>query len=315
MENHPHEIPDKPAWLSSLDKAIPVRIGVAGAAVTTMAVGGPLEALAEPRDLRELTELRRVCAAQNTPMQILGAGSNLLISDQGAAGCTVCLGRGFAEITALDGHRIEVGGAVSLMVLARRMSRAGLSGLEFAAGIPASVGGALWMNAGAHGGEICERVEAITVLLLDGTLVELSSSQLTPEYRSMRLPAGAIVVGARLALVAGDATKSEAVLARLLAERRRTQPLQLPSAGSIFRNPDPSKGIFAGALLEACGLKGAAQGEALISELHANWIVNPNRRATCTEVDSLIRRAQDAVQDRFGVALETEVRRLGACLI
>jgi UDP-N-acetylmuramate dehydrogenase len=284
------------------------RRDVLGRAVSTVAVGGPLAALFEPETVAEAVALVRSCAAHGVPYRVLGAGSNILISDRGLTlSGVIRLGRGFRTVRALGADEFEVGGAVALMTLARNLGGAGLAGLEFAGGIPASIGGAVRMNAGAHGGQIADIVVAVNCLLPSGEIVELSPRSLEFRYRHAELPAGAIVVGARIRLVEGDRTTIEARRADFLARRKATQPLTTPSFGSVFKNPSGERS--AGAVLERVGMKGYRCGGALVSTLHANWIVNPERTASAADVVDLIEACRKAAWNGEGVALEPEVVR------
>jgi UDP-N-acetylmuramate dehydrogenase len=281
-----------------------VRSDLLGSACSTFSIGGPLACLIEPKDLSELSTACKLLREEGLVPRILGAGSNLLLPDEGVATPIIRLGQGFRKVN-VSASVVEVGAASSLMSLARSVSDAGLSGLEFAGGIPASVGGAVCMNAGAHGGEISQVIESTSVLLADGKVAELSASELCMSYRHTQLPAGAIVFAARFRLVESDKTLTAQRRAAFLAERKLRQPLHLPSAGSVFRNPPGAKS--AGALLEGAGLKGFAVGGAAYADSHANWIVNPQRRALASDVKALIQQGQAKVQALNGIALIPEV--------
>ncbi len=282
-----------------------VRRGLLGSSLTTLAIGGPLEGFLELDNLEELVEIRRKLSASGLQHRILGAGSNILMSSQGLSGLTLRLGRGFRTFEVLGSGRVRVGGSYSLMALSRTLSGEGLSGLEFAGGIPASIGGAVAMNAGAHHGQMADVIERVGVVLPDGTTLELRAKELSFSYRRSLLPPGAIVHEVVFEMVQGNAQRSAELRQKYLSHRKQTQPLQSPSAGSIFKNPSADRP--AGRLLEEAGMKGVSLGQARVSDLHANWIVNDSRKATDLDVQELIRRCQQAVQKAHSIELEPEV--------
>jgi len=192
------------------------------------------------------------------------------------------------------------------MSLARKLSDDGFSGLEFAAGIPASIGGATFMNAGAHGSEICERIFQVRGVLPDGSQRTWRREELPWRYRWSGLPAGVTVTSIELELVEGDKATIARACSAHLSERRARQPLSMPSAGSVFKNPSPTEP--AGRVLEGAGLKGHRIGGAVVSELHANWIVNPEKQATAADVAQLIDYCRSRVREHSGIELEPEVK-------
>jgi UDP-N-acetylmuramate dehydrogenase len=264
----------------------------------------------EPQTVEELQHLMQ--AVDDVP-KCLGFGSNLLVNDTGIDFTVVRLGRSFRTAQPLPSSTIlRVGGSYPLMQLARFAAGVGLSGLEFAAGIPGSLGGAVRMNAGAHHSDIGSIVERIRVVLPDGKIEELQAQELCFSYRSCSLPQAAIIIEADLRLVRGSSTDILSRTTQFLDYRKATQPLSLPSCGSVFRNPLPEEsGLSAGALLERCGLKGTLFGGAEVSQLHANWIVNPKRKASALDVFSLIKVCRQQVQLRAAVALQPEVQLWG----
>jgi UDP-N-acetylmuramate dehydrogenase len=283
---------------------------VRGAELTTFAIGGPLQYFIEPQSIEELQEIVRRTMAARIPYRVLGAGSNLLISSRGVGGLTIRLGKGFRTTEPEGSQLIRAGASVSLMTLSRTLSDQGLSGLEFAGGIPASLGGAVAMNAGAHGGQMADVIEAVEVLLADGTTTRLPASELNFQYRSASLPKGSVVFSVWLRLAEGSPERCSRLRAEFLAHRKATQPLQSPCAGSVFKNPNTSAkgdGVAAGKLLEEVGVKALREGGASVSSLHANWIVNDSRAATSDDVWRLVRRCQDAVKDRWDIWLEPEI--------
>lgn len=301
---------DLPALANELAPPVPARCAVLGTGLSTYAIGGPLEWLAEPSDLAELAALLRWFDRNEIDTyRVLGAGSNLLIADAGLPGWTVRLGRGFRSTEMIrDGSSyavFRVGAATSLMSLVRDLSQQGFSGLEFAGGIPASIGGAVRMNAGAHGSDIGSVITAVCYVTASGEVVTRQRAEIAFDYRHTNLPNDALVVYADLRLERADPAQIVQRRQDYLAERKRRQPLTLPSAGSVFKNPSPEQ--TAGALIEQAGLKGFSIGGARVSELHANWIVNERRSATASDVRAVIAHCRTEVAARFAVQLETEL--------
>jgi UDP-N-acetylmuramate dehydrogenase len=277
---------------------------------TTWKVGGDAEYFAEPDSGEELQALVQWGQEQQLPLRFIGAGSNLLISDDGLPGLVVCIRR--LQGSQLDRTTgiIEAQAGEPLPTLARRAAKAGLSGLEWSVGIPGTVGGAVVMNAGAQGGCIADSLIEATVLdPISGQLRQLKGSDLDYDYRHSRLQSEPLVVlSARFQLQSGgDPSELSARTSANLHKRTSTQPYQLPSCGSVFRNPEPQK---AGRLIEALGLKGHRIGGAEVSTLHANFIVNTGD-AQAADMDALIRHVQAVVQQAHGLQLHPEVMRLG----
>ncbi|MDW7652434.1 MAG: UDP-N-acetylmuramate dehydrogenase [Bacillota bacterium] len=283
----------------------PVRTGEPLSRYTSFKIGGPADLYVEPETTAELVAVLTVLRQKGIPWFILGSGTNLLVNDRGYRGAVLRLGGDFCR-TAYDGPVVEAGAAVKLAVLARDAGRRGLAGLEFAAGIPGSVGGALVMNAGAHGGAVSDCLLEAVVLDRDLELHRLAHDALGLSYRKSSLPPESVVCSVKLGLKPGNKEALEEKSREYLAFRRDRQPRQ-PNAGSIFKNP-PSDA--AGRLIEAAGLKGHRSGGAKISEVHANFIVNCGE-ATAEDVLSLIETAKASVVKQFGVTLELEVRLLG----
>ena len=277
---------------------------------TTMAVGGELEMLI---DVNSISAFEAVLAALNLESiewRSIGAGSNTIVPDSGLPGATIRLGRGCSAVSEIEAGRFRVEAGAALPTVSANLARAGWAGLEFAAGIPASIGGAVRMNAGAHGGQMSDVIESIEVVSAQGESYQIKAAELGFAYRTCILPAKLIVTAAVFKLAKGDAAVIMQRRAAMLAERKARQPLSSPSSGSVFRNPGGDKS--AGALIEACGLKGSRVGGAEISQLHANWIINPGRTATAADVVELRARAQSEVRQRFGVELESEIVVLSA---
>jgi UDP-N-acetylmuramate dehydrogenase len=300
---------DPAVLASTLDAVLPGRVRAAEplARHTSFRIGGPADVLATPDSAEELAALVRAAAAADAPLTMLGGGSNMLVGDGGIRGIVVKLGRGFRRVE-WEPPYVEAGAAVQLGRLARDAATRGLAGLEYAEGIPGTVGGALFMNAGAYGGEVAAVVDEIEGVHADGVVARIARASLAFGYRRTALPAGFLVTAVRFRL-RPEAT--DAVQARLDGARvRRTasQPHGSANAGSIFKNPP---GDFAGRLVEVAGLKGARVGGARISEAHGNFIVNEGD-ARAADVQALMQEAQRVVWERSGVWLEPEVRLVGS---
>ena len=289
-----------------------LRGGVSLADFTTWKVGGAAQWFFEPDHNDQVMGLARWARRQGLPLQVIGAGSNLLISDQGLAGLTLCQRR--LQGSQFDGGEglIEAQAGEPIPTLARRAARAGLGGLEWAVGIPGTVGGAVVMNAGAQGGCTSEWLQDVTVFDPngDGDPFVLASHDLAFAYRHSRLQQEPLVVlSARFRLRAGlDPAEVGQRTSANLRSRTSSQPYQQPSCGSVFRNPEPSK---AGQLIEALGLKGLSVGGAQVSTLHANFIVNTGA-AQARDMDQLIALVQERVRQAHGIELHPEVQRLGS---
>ncbi|TMK21808.1 MAG: UDP-N-acetylmuramate dehydrogenase [Actinobacteria bacterium] len=275
--------------------------------MTSYGLGGPASVFFEPATPEDLPALSAAVAASELPLLMLGRGSNLLVSDRGFDGIAVRLGAGF-RWTRVEGSAIAAGAAVPLPTLAVLSGRHALTGIEFAIAIPASVGGAVRMNAGAHGHEVGEALASVEVFRLEAAEAEtIPAARLGFSYRSSDLPRDAIVTGAHFALAAGDDASIQERLREAREWRRANQPLNLPNAGSVFTNPP---GDAAGRIIErVCG-KGMSVGGARISEVHANFIVAAPD-ASADDVYTLIRRIQRRVKEEAGVELVLEVRLVG----
>ena len=284
-----------------------VRAGEPLARHTSYRIGGPADLLVRPDTVDELGVVLREASTASVRVTLLGGGSNVLIGDGGMRGVVVKLGRGFRRVEWKPAG-VRAGAAVQLGRLARESAARGLAGLEHAEGIPGTVGGALFMNAGAYGGDIAGTAEAVDGLDASGSPLRLGRDTLAFTYRRAHLPAGFVVTAVSFGL---RPEEPAAVRARLDAVRTRrvaSQPQGQPNAGSIFKNPP---GDHAGRLIEAAGLKGRRVGGARFSERHANFIVNDGR-ARVADVQVLMAIAQRAVWERSGVWLEPEVRLVGS---
>jgi UDP-N-acetylmuramate dehydrogenase len=270
--------------------------------------GGPADRYFEPCDVEDLQAFLRA-APKSEPILFVGLGSNLLVRDGGFRGAVVSLHSARLHAELRDG-RVHAPAGVAAPKVARFAARHHLAGAEFLAGIPGTLGGALAMNAGCYGGETWDLVEAVTTIDRDGALRRRPKADYELGYRHCRLKAGGDewFIAAQLALGPGDGEKASARIKELLGKRIASQPLSLPNAGSVFRNPP---GDHAARLIETCGLKGLARGGARVSEKHANFIVNPQGTAKASDIESLILEVQRQVQDMTGVRLVPEVRIVG----
>ncbi|HAY62659.1 MAG TPA: UDP-N-acetylenolpyruvoylglucosamine reductase [Ruminococcaceae bacterium] len=267
----------------------------------SMRVGGPARLAAFPETAEELAALLRAGGRR----VVLGGGSNVLFPDEGYDGTVIFTTR-LCGLTA-DGCMLSAQAGVPLSAAARRALECGLGGLAFAYGIPGTVGGGVYMNAGAYGGQIADCLVRATLLDAAGEPRVVPASELALGYRSSALMDGDwTLLSADFALVPAPPEEIRAEMERNMQARREKQPLELPSAGSVFKRPE---GYFAGTLIEQCGLKGFAVGGACVSEKHAGFIVNKGG-ATCADVEALIRAVQDTVFQATGVELEPEIRRI-----
>jgi UDP-N-acetylmuramate dehydrogenase len=274
---------------------------------TSFRIGGPADVLATPDTAVELAAIARAAAAAGATLTILGGGSNMLVGDGGIRGVVVKLGRGFRRVE-WNPPCVEAGAAVQLGRVARDAAERGLAGLEYAEGIPGTVGGALFMNAGAYGGEVSDTVDEVEGVDAAGTVRRLPRASLAFVYRRTVLPAGFLVTAVRFRLRPEASASVHARLAHARDRRTASQPHGQANAGSIFKNPP---GDWAGRLVEAAGLKGTRVGGARISEQHGNFIVNEGA-AHATDVQALMQEAQRVVWERNGVWLEPEVRLVGS---
>jgi UDP-N-acetylmuramate dehydrogenase len=277
------------------------------APLTTFRIGGPAELFVEAEDDRDLAAVAKARQATGVPVAVIGKGSNILVSDRGFPGIVVRLGRGF-RWAGRDRDHLTAGGAMPLPALAGVALRHGLGGLEFGVAIPATLGGAVKMNAGAHGRAMSEVVERIEVYRLDAAERRtIPGSEAGFAYRRSAVPADGVVVGATVLLRPDGEPAIRALMDEAREWRRRTQPLAEPNCGSVFKNPD---GDHAARLIEAAGGKGLRVGGARVSEKHANFIV-ADAGASAADVWGLIDRVRDLVATDTGVRLETEVQVIG----
>ena len=273
----------------------------------TFRVGGPADFFVTPKNYEELSWVLKCCAKYEMPCYIMGNGSNLLVSDQGYRGVVIQLFRQLNDIQC-EGNVIRAQAGALLSAVANRALEEKLTGFEFAAGIPGTFCGACVMNAGAYGGEMKDVLKSVTVLTREGERITLQKNELELGYRtSIIAKKDYIVLEAEIELEAGDAEVIKAVMDDLKERRTTKQPLEYPSAGSTFKRPE---GYFAGKLIQESGLQGFQVGGAQVSEKHCGFVINKDQ-ATAADIAELIRQVQDRVEEKFGVRLETEVKRLG----
>lgn len=272
---------------------------------TSFRIGGNVEVMAFPKNEEELASLLRVTQEWNTKLAILGAGTNVLAPDAGLSGMVICLKDALDGLKQLDDHRIRVAAGVTMTRAAVFAASKGLGGLEFAHGIPGTVGGGVYMNAGAYGGEIKDVCESVDVMDRSGRLVSIPGAKMDFSYRHSRLETeGGIVVSAVFHLIPRPETEIRSQMQELLQRRKASQPLDLPSAGSTFKRPMNG---YAAALIDQAGLRGFQVGGAIVSQKHAGFVVNQGG-ATAKDVTALIKQVSDIVFERTGIRLEPEVR-------
>jgi UDP-N-acetylmuramate dehydrogenase len=273
---------------------------------TSWRVGGPADRCYRPADLDDLKQFL-ASLPEDEPLLWVGLGSNLLVRDGGIRGTVILPFGGLDTLELLDDNRLRAGAGVACAKVARFAARAGLTGAEFLAGIPGTMGGALAMNAGAFGGETWSLVAGVETLDHRGVLHERSAGDYQIAYRTVIGAADEWFVSVELQLKSGDAGVAQSRIRSLLERRSATQPTQQPSCGSVFRNPPDD---FAARLIESCGLKGEQIGDARVSEKHANFIVNLGQ-ARAADIESLIHYVQERVQQKHGICLKPEVRIVG----
>ncbi|MES9782417.1 UDP-N-acetylmuramate dehydrogenase [Bacillus thuringiensis] len=275
---------------------------------TTMKIGGPADILIVPKHVAGIEKILQLVKQYKTKWTVIGRGSNLLVSDQGIEGVVIRLGEGLDHLE-VEKHKVRVGSGYPLIKLSTLLSRQGLAGLEFASGIPGSVGGAVYMNAGAHKSDISSVLSKALILFEDGTIDWLMNKELEFSYRAsvLQTKRSGIVLEAEFQLQAGKREEIVRSMQNNKDYRRETQPWNHPCAGSVFRNPIPH---FAGDLVEKAGLRGYRIGGAQISEMHGNFIVNTGG-ASAQDVLSLIELIKHTIKDKFDVDMHTEVEIIG----
>ena len=272
---------------------------------TSFRIGGPAEVMVFPSSAAQLAKVLRTSAALQVRPVILGAGTNILAPDEGMDGLCICLKDSLDGMERMGDHRVRIMAGVSMTRAAVFASNHGLSGMEFAHGIPGTVGGGVYMNAGAYGGEIRDICESVEVMDLQGKIRQLTNEEMRFSYRhSILEDEGGIVVSAVFRLEAKNPAEIKARMKELQGKRSASQPLDMPSAGSAFKRP---VGGYAAALIDQAGLKGFAVGGAAISTKHAGFAVNLGG-ATAADVKNLLQQVSDRVYENSGIRLEPEVR-------
>ena len=275
--------------------------------LTTFKIGGACDILAQPESEDQIAKLIRFCAQEKFPVFIIGKGSNLLVSDEGVRGLVILLSNRFSDLS-VNGAQITCQAGCSLSKLCKFAARNGLSGLEFAYGIPGTAGGAVYMNAGAYGREMKNVVFSTKHINAAGQTEIRLSKDLNFQYRkSWYTDESCCITSITFDLTPDEPALIEQRMNEFMAKRLEKQPLELPSAGSTFKRPE---GAFAGALIERCGLKGYSVGGASVSEKHAGFVVNQSN-ATCRDTDELIKTIQQTVFEKTGYRLDCEVKRIG----
>lgn len=270
---------------------------------TTFRIGGPAKYLFTPKSQEEILKIIDICKKNDIKYMIMGNGSNILFSDRGYDGAIIQIYNSYCDIEVLDDGLYAKAGALlaKLATVARDNS---MTGMEFAAGIPGTLGGAIVMNAGAYGGEMKDIVEYVELLMPDGTVDRVLCDNMKFGYRESIVSKDMIVLGAKLKLQKGDKKLIQSRMDELKEARTSKQPLDLPSAGSTFKRPE---GYFAAKLIDDSGLRGFKCGGAMVSDKHCGFVVNYDK-ATCQDVLNLIEQVQEIVEDKFGVRLEPEVK-------
>ena len=274
---------------------------------TSLGVGGDADVMAAPVDEADMQALLHFAGEKGYPLFILGAGTNLLVKDGGLRGVVLDLSTGFGKVVAKGERVVEAGAGARMLEVVSFCRERGLSGLEFAAGIPGCVGGAVVMNAGAYGGEMKDVVESIEIVDREGRGATVPSSDIGFTYRGTGLPADIIILKATMRLVLSSREEVTEKIKANRAKRRSSQAVQSPNAGSIFKNPE---GKSAGRLIEEAGLKGCRYGGAQVSEVHGNYIVNVGG-AKASDILGLMAKVRDSVYQRTGILLEPEVKVVG----
>ena len=274
---------------------------------TSFRIGGPVDVMIIPSNEGELIEAINICRNNNIDYIVMGNGSNILVSDSGIRGVVINISEELGQIT-IDGTNLKVQSGALLTVASKRALKASLKGLEFASGIPGSIGGAIAMNAGAYGGEMKDVVTKVKCIDKDGELIILSNEEMKFRYRGSRVQdEGLIVVEVDMKLSEGNFDEIQGKMREYNKRRTTKQPLHLPSCGSTFKRPE---GYYAGKLIEDAGLRGMRLGGAQVSEVHSGFIVNVDN-ATCDDVINLIKVIQKVVRDKYNVLLEPEIKFVG----
>lgn len=274
---------------------------------TSFKIGGPVDVMIMPSNEEELVEAIKICRNNEINHYVMGNGTNLLVSDKGIRGVVIKISEKFGNIE-VEGSTIRAQSGALISVVSKVALKNSLKGLEFASGIPGSIGGAVTMNAGAYGGEMKDVITKVRCLDINGNVVELLKDEMNFRYRGSKVEdENLIVLEVEMELIKGDYNEIEATMKDLNERRISKQPLNLPSGGSTFKRPE---GYFAGKLIDDSGLRGIRHGGAQVSEKHCGFIVNVEN-ATCEDVKNLIRLVQKVVNDNFDIMLETEIKMIG----
>lgn len=274
---------------------------------TTFKIGGPADVFVEVQNTEEIISLIEYCKQNSIPYMIMGNGSNMLVGDKGIRGVVIQVGKAMNNIT-IDGEKVTAQAGVLMSTLANAILKAELSGFETLSGIPGTLGGGIYMNAGAYGGELKDVIDTVTYIDESGEIITKPNEELDLSYRHSMFETGKyVILSAALKLKKGSYDEIKAAMQEYNKRRSDKQPLSMPSAGSTFKRPE---GYFAGKLIQDSGLVGYSVGGAQVSEKHAGFVVNKGG-ATAADVLALIKHIQDTVEEKFGVCLEPEVRLIG----
>lgn len=274
---------------------------------TSFRIGGTADAFVSVTSALEIEKIICFCADTETPYMIMGNGSNILVSDKGIRGVVIHIGNGMSKCR-IEGCDVYADAGILMSALSKKFLEANLTGFEFASGIPGTLGGGIFMNAGAYGGELKDIIESVTFICPDGIIKTETAENLGFAYRrSMFTEGGYVILSCKLRLREGNYEDIKAMMADFNSRRTEKQPLNLPSAGSTFKRPE---GYFAGKLIQDAGLMGYSIGGAQVSEKHAGFVVNTGG-ASAADVTNLIKHIQNTVNEKFGVWLEPEVRLAG----
>ena len=299
------ELTDFQQKISAFCGRIELRFNEPMAKHTSFRIGGNAEVMAFPKSKEELAALLKQSSLLDSEFAILGAGTNVLAPDEGISGLVICLKDCLSRLEQLDETRVRIMAGVTMARAAVFAAGLGLSGMEFAHGIPGTVGGGVYMNAGAYGGELCQIIESVEVMDYDGNVRRLSCAEMDFSYRHSRLEEeGGIVISADFVLEPKPEEEIRAKMKELQGKRSASQPLDLPSAGSAFKRP---VGGYAAALIDGAGLKGYQVGGAAISTKHAGFAVNLGG-ATAADVKNLLHQVSDKVFEHSGIRIEPEIR-------
>lgn len=274
---------------------------------TSFKIGGPADVLIIAKRDDEIINAMRICKENNLPYFVMGNGSNLLVTDKGIRGVVIKINEGYDKVIVCE-NIIQAEAGALLTAVSKVALRSSLAGMEFASGIPGTIGGAITMNAGAYGGEMKDIVKSVRILSNDGQIMELTNEEMDFRYRNSKVKDNDwIVLSVQLHLTSGKYEEIESIINDLTYQRTSKQPLELPSGGSTFKRPE---GYFAGKLIEDSGLRGLRHGDAQVSDKHCGFVVNRGN-ANYTQVMELVEIIQKTVFDNFGVQLEMEIKQVG----